>query len=300
MTSLPRGNRDPLSLSQKATINQLAAIAWPQYEIGVLDGAAFGGDGQMLLRRWTIGEILTAFDWLRWKNAQRCEIYVRPAGEHAYTLLDDLDRMTIGRMRQEGFAPSVIVESSPNNMQAWLYHGETLPAAVSTEAARILAERFGGDPSSADWRHFGRLAGFTNNKPKHRQSNELQPFVLLHEHKRCVYRQAPAVIEEARLRVERARAAAIAARAAHRGNMSVTLQKSIVDFHADPRYAGDLNRADLAYAIYALSRGSSSESIAAALRQRDLSKKGTPGRQEAYIERTLRKAAKAAYGNETR
>jgi RepB DNA-primase from phage plasmid len=37
-----------------------------------------------------------------------------------------------------------------------------LEAARSTLAAMQLAEYFGGDPSSADWRHFGRLADFTN------------------------------------------------------------------------------------------------------------------------------------------
>jgi hypothetical protein len=40
-----------------------------------------------------------------------------------------------------------------------------LAAAASTRAAKRLVTRFGGDhPSSADWRHFGRVAGFTNPK----------------------------------------------------------------------------------------------------------------------------------------
>jgi RepB DNA-primase from phage plasmid len=43
-------------------------------------------------------------------------------------------------------------------------HCQVLEAAMSTRAAKALVERFGVDPSSADWRHFGRLAGFTNSK----------------------------------------------------------------------------------------------------------------------------------------
>jgi anti-sigma28 factor (negative regulator of flagellin synthesis) len=39
---------------------------------------------------------------------------------------------------------------------------------------------YGGDPNSADWRHFGRLAGFTNRKPEY-EVNGMQPYVLLHE-----------------------------------------------------------------------------------------------------------------------
>jgi hypothetical protein len=34
-----------------------------------------------------------------------------------------------------------------------LNHGQILEATMSTRAAKHLAERFGGDPSSADWRH---------------------------------------------------------------------------------------------------------------------------------------------------
>jgi hypothetical protein len=60
----------------------------------------------------------------------------------------------------------------------WLNHGQTLfDRTLSTRAAKELARRFGGDPSSADWRHFGRLAGFTNQKPKRRLQTGLPPFV---------------------------------------------------------------------------------------------------------------------------
>jgi hypothetical protein len=76
-------------------------------------------------------------------------------------------------MKAEGFAPAAVVETSPGNLQAWLKHGETLHEAASTRAAQLLAERFGGDPGSADWRHFGRLAGFTNPKPNRRLASGL-------------------------------------------------------------------------------------------------------------------------------
>jgi len=67
--------------------------------------------------------------------------------------------------------------------------------------------------------------------------------------------------------------------------------KSITNFHADPRYARDLSRADLAYTAYALGHGASEESIRAALTSRDLTKKGGEARIEDYIKRTLLKAA---------
>jgi hypothetical protein len=97
-------------------------------------------------------------------------------------------------MKAEGFAPAAVVETSPGNFQAWLKHGETLDEAVSTRAAKLLAERYGGDLGSADWRHFGRLAGFTNPKPNRRLESGLQPFARLLEASGQIYRQAPRFI----------------------------------------------------------------------------------------------------------
>ena len=78
-----------------------------------------------------------------------------------------------------GYTPACVVETSPGNFQAWLKHAWTLTAQEGTVAAKILAERFGGDPNSADWRHFGRLAGFTNPKPQYRLPNGLFPYSQL-------------------------------------------------------------------------------------------------------------------------
>jgi hypothetical protein len=49
-------------------------------------------------------------------------------------------------MKAEGYEPAAVVETSPNNFQAWLRHGQVLDAATSTRAAKQLAARFGGDP----------------------------------------------------------------------------------------------------------------------------------------------------------
>jgi hypothetical protein len=47
--------------------------------------------------------------------------------------------------------------------------------------SKELATRFGGDLSSADWRHFGRLAGFTNQKPERLLPIGLAPIVRLRQ-----------------------------------------------------------------------------------------------------------------------
>jgi hypothetical protein len=62
-------------------------------------------------------------------------------------------------------------------------------------------------------------------------------------------------------------------------------------FHQDPRFGGDLHRADLAWAIYTASIGLSEQEIKdVILYARDLSKKGRPNRQLDYAERTALKA----------
>jgi len=58
------------------------------------------------------------------------------------------------------------VETSPGNFQAWLKHAfASLPGRH--RRGKILAEKFGGDPNSADWRHFGDLPLY-NPKPQYR------------------------------------------------------------------------------------------------------------------------------------
>src|ERR1700730_228118 len=104
--------------------------------------------------------------------------------------IDDLTADAIERMRADGFEPAVVIETSPNNFQAWLNHGQILEAATSTRAAKQLAERFAGDRSSADGRHFGRLAGFTNPKRERQLPSGMRPFVRLRSAKGRVYSRA--------------------------------------------------------------------------------------------------------------
>jgi hypothetical protein len=117
---------------------------------------------------------------MRLQNLQGRNVYVRPHGEHDLTMVDDLKRESIDRMFASGFKPAVVVETSPGNFQAWLKHSRVLSREVSTSAARALADEFGGDKGAADWRHFGRMAGFTNRKVKYQSEDGLFPFVRLH------------------------------------------------------------------------------------------------------------------------
>jgi hypothetical protein len=67
--------------------------------------------------------------------------------------------------------------------------------------------------------------------------------------------------------------------------------KPLKEFHDDARYAGDLHRADMAWAKHAVGCGLTSEQIKDELLSgRDLSKKGSVKRQLEYVTRTAEKA----------
>ena len=181
--------------SYLAVRRQLTAMKAETFEVGIRDSVS----GKMLPRSWNLQEVLKAVPWLKQMNAAKgCDIYVRPCGSVGLVLIDDLGLGTIQRMKQEGVAPAVVVETSPLNFQAWVrVSAEPIEAKLATQIAKLLAARYGGDPNSTDWRHFGRLAGFTNRKPQY-QGSQGFPFVLAHECKGEVALEAQNLTLEAR------------------------------------------------------------------------------------------------------
>ncbi|HTT74691.1 MAG TPA: DNA-primase RepB domain-containing protein [Candidatus Binataceae bacterium] len=285
--------RDSRIIAARVAMDQLAAMGAAAFDIGVKRT-----DGTMLLREgWGAKQVLKSLLWLRRENLNRGHIYVRPAGVHGLSLVDDLKTDALAQMKAEGFAPAAVVETSPDNLQAWLKHGATLDEATGTRAAKLLAERYGGDSGSADWRHFGRLAGFTNPKPSRRLASGLQPFARLVEAHGQVYREAANFIAEVKAAMvdETVKATDAVKDRVGEGALDSLQLRSPTDFHRDPRYGGDLHRADLAWARHAASMGLAASEIRAAIMEaRDLSKKGDPRRQREYAERTAGKALRQA------
>lgn len=169
----------------QAAMRQIQAMAVPVYDVGL-----HGPDGSMEQRTWQSSEIAKSMAWLRHKNGLGHDIFVRPSDSLGVILLDDLCVEAISALQRDGLMPAAIVETSPDNYQCWIrlilnqQHQQ-----ISTKAIRVLtmklASLYGADPRSTDWRHFGRLAGFTNRKPCHSRQGRY-PFVLL--------RQATAIV----------------------------------------------------------------------------------------------------------
>jgi hypothetical protein len=150
----------------------------------------------MMHRTWSRAELERSVPWLKRMNARGNDIYVRPDGDHGLVLIDDLKPDALERMQRTGYAPAAILETSPGNFQAWVKLSEApLSVAVRTRAARGLAQHYGGDLNSADGRHYGRLAGFTNQKPQHTRHNR-QPYVLAQACPGTIARAAAAYLHQ--------------------------------------------------------------------------------------------------------
>lgn len=174
-----------LFLTMQAVRRQLAAMPHDLYLVRLIHShtrRAFPGE-----RLWTAAQLLqpATLRFLRVRNREGCDIYLQPyAGQrNAGYLLVDLDHApesVLEDMRANGHEPCVVLQTSPGHLQAWIRVSSTpLEPAVASAIGRHLAHAYRGDLASSDWRHLGRLAGFTNQKPQRRQPNGYAPWVRL-------------------------------------------------------------------------------------------------------------------------
>ena len=271
----------------EATLRRfLAALPATGYDLGILTS-----ERMERMEALPAARLLHMLRYLKFRNTHGAHIFLRPTGESAYTLLDDLSPATLARLPADGFAPAAVVETSPGNLQAWLRHNATMSKELGTIAARLLAQRFGTDLSAADWRRFGRVPGFTNRKPQHRDEHGLYPFARL----RIATGESFAAAEQFRkemlalhAKAEQERSASRFFLAAHRPRSLTSI--SLSRFRTALRFQGRPAAADMAFCMAALSSGWTVPDIAAALGCSYLSRDTNQARQAAYIGRTLAKA----------
>jgi hypothetical protein len=275
-----------------AVERMLGALDASAYDLGILS------DRGMLpgLSNLPEGSVLSRLPLLKAHNARGEHIYIRPAGEHRFTVLDDLNANSVARLASDGLGPCAVVETSVGNFQAWLKHDGVYPTPLSTFIAQTLARRYGADPSAADWRRFGRLPGFTNCKPKYRKDNGLYPYVLLRSATGVQYLQAAYLRlemtklyqlqeqdREARTALHQARPVPVSGQPAY-SCLSLERFRNAPKFHDRPAAA------DLAYCVAALSLRMPEDAIATTLDSQYLSRDPNPSRKAAYIKRTMAKA----------
>ncbi|MGH8523390.1 MAG: DNA-primase RepB domain-containing protein [Gammaproteobacteria bacterium] len=172
-------------LTRHAIGSQIAAMPCELYLLRLIHHQtrrAFPGE-----RLWTEAQLVDASSirFLRIRNCEGFDVYIQPhaGNQNAGYVLVDLDRagpMVVEAMRANGHDPCVVLQTSPGRLQAWIRLSTSpLEPAVATAASKHLAHLYGGDPASTDWRHLGRLAGFTNQKPARRTSGGYAPWVKI-------------------------------------------------------------------------------------------------------------------------
>ena len=191
-------------LTLRAIRKQLAAMPNELYLVRLIHQQtrkAFPGE-----RLWTAEQLGSAATvrFLRRRNREGCDVYVQPYAGHqnAGYILVDLDRAqpeAISAMRAHGHDPCVVLQTSPEHLQAWIRLSTSpLEPAVATAAGQLLAAAYGGDPASTGWRHLGRLAGFTNQKPTRRTPGGYAPWVKVVDSQAGLAPQAETLLRSAR------------------------------------------------------------------------------------------------------
>ncbi len=157
---------------------QLSAMGADKYEVGIFDRER----DVMIPRFWSPDTIYKSIGFLKRQNVDGRDIFIRPAGSVGLVFFDDLNRGILKQLEVDGLKPAIIVQSSPDNFHGWLRVSEVpIPEELATAVSKVFAKRYGGDQNSADWRHYGRLAGFTNRKPKYINDAGKSPFVTLYD-----------------------------------------------------------------------------------------------------------------------
>lgn len=163
--------------------------------------------GSPIRKTLSARELMKHVSWLRYKNKEGFHIIGRPMSLR-YILVDDILRDEVDAMVADGLPPNLVVETSPDNFQAWialfplrlvppengrrgtdhytewaelqsvLVDGDIQPN-IATAAARLLAQRYGGDMRSANAGHLGRLPEFRNLKPMYETDTGAFPWTRI-------------------------------------------------------------------------------------------------------------------------
>jgi len=278
----------------QAIARQTKAMGCERYDIGIREPAT----GQMMNREWSHQELLKNVAWLKRMNAQGNDIYIRPAADvaHGLVLVDDLAEHEIDDMKAAGHEPALVVETSPKNYQAWVKVADNAPDDHRGVIARDLVQMYDADAGSADSRHYGRLAGFTNQKDEHTTRAGYQPWVLCRESSGVAATAGPQLMQQASQTLDSIEQAK---EKAHRLDTIASspdrwYHKSAVDEYRSEmkglvKQFDDLSRCDFIAAMKLASNGRDVNEIAQAMAEASPALADRKAGHEAdYIERTIK------------
>lgn len=275
---------DRTSYAVKTQIDAMDHECW---DVGILSNKG------MMNKIWTTKELIANVLWLKRQNSLSAHIYIRPDNSlpHSTILLDDLKFDDIDRLKASGYQPAVVIETSPNNHQVWIrFLNSPMSTEERTVCAKTLAKGFNGDPNSADGKHYGRLAGFTNQKPKYRV-NGLQPFVKVKEALGMTCDKEFVFVEQAnQIQIKQGQNITIIQCASYSlaENEYLYLINNLLKKYPEP----DFSRLDFMIAERMIAKGFSVESIEDAMKKLSPNiTKRKIGHLDNYVRRTIVRAA---------
>jgi len=173
-------------VKRRTVEEQLGALDAETYRVTLMrdgQGMNFGKSDKSLGKDlMTKAELVERIPAMAAWNARGWNVFVTPIDmSNRYILLDDLTPATLRELRQEGYTPAVVQETSPGSLQAVLRAPRSqTPEAAANEFFKDM-NRARGDEKIVGLEHPMRLAGFQNRKDKHRDDKEQYPFVKLRE-----------------------------------------------------------------------------------------------------------------------
>ncbi|NRA71978.1 MAG: hypothetical protein HRU24_13230 [Gammaproteobacteria bacterium] len=275
--------------------HQLNAMNCQEYELGLLDRI----NDKMICRSFKKNEVLNAVQWFKHKNTQGQDIFIRPKGSIGLIFFDDVSLSILDRMKDDGLEPAIITESSPQNYQGWVrISNQPIEKSLATHCANIIANKYKGDLNSADHRHFGRLAGYCNNKPEHVNSLGKYPFVKLTTRNGRIAEKPEAIIFAAKERAAKFELNAINQVVFKQANSNSDVasviaydhyQQLIKQYTDNPEYELNLNAVDWQVATALANAGYTYDVVFECLLSNspNIDQRKGKGRGAKYVERTL-------------
>lgn len=207
-----RANHRPPSANAAAQQAQISAFGRIQLQLSIMLPPKADGSRPMIKRDFDASSWDKFRGFATAQNAQGADIYIspHPQAEHSFILLDDITSENVNQMRLDGIEPAILVESSPNNFQAWvMLSDKPLSKEQRLEASRLLTHKYHGDVGAIGSARTGRMASFTNTKPKHKNAQGKPPYCKLTQTRAGVATNGHQIVQQANELIANSKALAV-------------------------------------------------------------------------------------------
>ena len=234
---------------------------------------------------WSLTPSEDQIGYLKAMNARGYHIFMKPEDERRFLLLDDIPQKRLKYQKeQDRFRPGrLVVETSPGSFQVWVKAGRS----ISNPEKRYWIRYFNSDTACDPNLRWGRCPGFRNRKKKYEQDGHYPLSRLI-----WVDWQKVAQIPKITLPKEPEYLQVQKVRVKKHNRPGKPIQRG--DYER-----GDDSATDFAYVLALLRRGLDPDGITERLlnEREDWSHHKGERRQNAYLQRTLRKAVEIINDN---